>query len=812
MTVIAAPAALHRWTAAVPYNYNSTVTVLGVGSLVKSGSSFASWNTASDGSGANYVAGNTFNIAANTTLYAQWTTTPTITVGGTLSAVSTTYGTASPSPTSFTVSGVNLTENLTVTPPSGFEVSLSSGSGYTTSLPITASGTLASTTVYVRLPATAVVSGSPYSGNITVSGGGADSETIATASSTVATKDLTITGLTGDDKPYDQTTTATLTGTPAYVGLENGESFSVTGTPSASFATATAGGPKTITVTGYTPPSDNYTVTQPSLSGTITSLTLTIPDAAVTSRAFNGTSNATITGTLTGVLSPDVVTYSGGGLFGDTNAGTGIAVTANLALGGADAGNYILTQPTGLAGDITKADQTITFAALPAKTTTDSSFALTATASSGLAVSYASSDEDVATVSGSTVTIVGAGSTVITASQLGDGNYNAALSSNRTLTVTAPPIAAWDLTGSNNVATATATAIDTHLASSPVLSRGAGASGSAGANSFRTVGFQNNGISTANTDYFQTSIKAVSGYTLSLSTIDAIFNGTQTYVGSAGVTNQWAYSLNGTTFTLIGSPVIVSGTVPITSPQLDLTGISALQNVPASTTIYFRYYASGQTPTGGWGFSSPSAGSYGLAFGGTLDIVTPPTITGTATADAFTTIYGTPSDSQDFPVSGANLTDDITATAPTGFEVSTDDSTYGPTATFTESSGSASGTLYVRLKANAAAGGNYNSKLIQLTSTDADEVDITTASSGNSVTAKGVTVASGLTANSKVYDGNDTATISSNTVTLAGVISGEESLVTVTTQRLQRELREREQSQRHQRDSERIDPRRFRRG
>ncbi len=68
--------------------------------------------------------------------------------------------------------------------------------------------------------------------------------------------------------------------------------------------------------------------------------------------------------------------------------------------------------------------------------------------------------------------------------------------------------------------------------------------------------------------------------------------------------------------------------------QVSLSGISALQNVPASTTIYIRYYASGQTTTGGWGFNSPSAGSYGLDFGGNLSLACAPpsaTVSGNAT-------------------------------------------------------------------------------------------------------------------------------------------------------------------------------------
>ncbi|MFD2408997.1 InlB B-repeat-containing protein [Paenibacillus rhizoplanae] len=65
-----------------PYTKNATVTVLGnTGSLVKTGNTFAGWNTAANGSGTNYAEGATFSMgAANVTLYAQWTANPTYTV------------------------------------------------------------------------------------------------------------------------------------------------------------------------------------------------------------------------------------------------------------------------------------------------------------------------------------------------------------------------------------------------------------------------------------------------------------------------------------------------------------------------------------------------------------------------------------------------------------------------------------------------------------------------------------------------------------------------------------------------------------
>ncbi|MFA9196924.1 MAG: leucine-rich repeat protein [Aliarcobacter sp.] len=78
--------------------------------------------------------------------------------------------------------------------------------------------------------------------------------------------------------------------------------------------------------------------------------------------------------------------------------------------------------------------QTITFNDLATKTFGDVPFDLTATASGG-AVTYTSSNTGVATISGSTVTIKGAGFTDITASQAGGGAYLAAIPVVKRLTV-----------------------------------------------------------------------------------------------------------------------------------------------------------------------------------------------------------------------------------------------------------------------------------------------------------------------------------------------------------------------------------------
>ncbi|WP_410220952.1 YDG domain-containing protein [Pedobacter sp.] len=114
---------------------------------------------------------------------------PTITTSvTTLSAFSTCFGTAS-APQSFTVSGSDLTANLTITAPNGFEISTSSAGTYSTTINniSPSGGTVSSTTIYIRLRADII--GSP-SGNIVVSSNGATSKTIAvsgTANITPAT-------------------------------------------------------------------------------------------------------------------------------------------------------------------------------------------------------------------------------------------------------------------------------------------------------------------------------------------------------------------------------------------------------------------------------------------------------------------------------------------------------------------------------------------------------------------------------------------------------------------------------------------------
>ena len=79
---------------------------------------------------------------------------------------------------------------------------------------------------------------------------------------------------------------------------------------------------------------------------------LSLSNAAVATKSFDGAPNATITGTLIGVAPGDSVSHDGAGLFDTSAKGVNKPVTANLALTGTESAHYTITQPTGLTGTI----------------------------------------------------------------------------------------------------------------------------------------------------------------------------------------------------------------------------------------------------------------------------------------------------------------------------------------------------------------------------------------------------------------------------------------------------------------------------
>jgi ABC-type Fe3+-hydroxamate transport system substrate-binding protein len=101
------------------------------------------------------------------------------------------------------------------------------------------------------------------------------------------------------------------------------------------------------------------------------------------------------------------------------------------------AGNadYTAATPVSQSFQVTKGSQTITFGALSNKPLGTAPFTVTATASSGLPVTFASTTTAICTVSGNTVTLVAVGRCTIHATQTGDADYAAATPVNQSFQV-----------------------------------------------------------------------------------------------------------------------------------------------------------------------------------------------------------------------------------------------------------------------------------------------------------------------------------------------------------------------------------------
>ena len=181
---------------------------------------------------------------------------------------------------------------------------------------------------------------------------------------------LTISGVTANSRPYNGTEAATInTSGAALTGVVAGDNVSlVTSGATASFASKSAGTGKTVTTIGFTltgTDAGKYILVQPVLTANITPIGLTITGVSVYSKTYNGNTAANLNTTsaaLSGLITGDYVTLSTGdasGTFNNKNVGTGKPVTiSGFVLAGADAGNYSLAQPSAT-GTVTRAPLTV---------------------------------------------------------------------------------------------------------------------------------------------------------------------------------------------------------------------------------------------------------------------------------------------------------------------------------------------------------------------------------------------------------------------------------------------------------------------
>ena len=250
---------------------------------------------------------------------------------------------------------------------------------------------------------------------------------------------------------------------------------------------------------------------------------------------------------------------------------------------------------------VSKVDQIITFDAIASKLTTDAVFDLTATSdASGLAISYSSSDETVATIAGNTATILGAGTTTITASQSGDATYNIATEVEQTLTVNKVDQAitfnaltaktfgdeAFDLSATSSAnLSVTYSSSDESVATisgSTITIAGAGST-------IITASQSGNTTYNSATDVEQTLTVGKADQILTLESItdklttDAAFDVVAS--SSAGLTASLSISgpasLDGTTITLDGT----EGNVTVTATQLGNANYNAATELSVSFTV-----------------------------------------------------------------------------------------------------------------------------------------------------------------------------------------------------------------------------------
>jgi len=192
---------------------------------------------------------------------------------------------------------------------------------------------------------------------------------------------LYVTGVYATNKVYDTTLNDPLNiGAEALAGIVGSDAGKVNlaGTAAGTFNTSQVGTSLPVAVSGLSlsgSASTNYTL-EPisSLSANITPAPLSIVGVSANSKPYDGTNAATLNTsaeTLNGILGSDTVTLSAASAaatFTSTNVGTNLSVNASgFAIAGAQSGDYVLAQPSGLTANITPAPVTALIIGNPTK-------------------------------------------------------------------------------------------------------------------------------------------------------------------------------------------------------------------------------------------------------------------------------------------------------------------------------------------------------------------------------------------------------------------------------------------------------------
>jgi gliding motility-associated-like protein len=241
---------------------------------------------------------------------------------------------------------------------------------------------------------------------------------------------ITISGVTANNKIYDGTTAVVLnTGSAVLVGVSGTDVVNLISTgATATFADKNAATSKPVATAGFVisgADAGNYTLIQPVLIADIQPKELSVRAHDLSKIYGNALTltqqDITTTGLVSGDIAP-VITISSEGAPASANAGKyPISVS-----GGVDS-NYSFTYLEGVL-TVDKADQVITFDEIPTGLRISQQYQLVATSSSGLPVSFESSDPTKASVNSYSVMIISQeGNFSIVARQAGDLNWNPAV-------------------------------------------------------------------------------------------------------------------------------------------------------------------------------------------------------------------------------------------------------------------------------------------------------------------------------------------------------------------------------------------------
>jgi hypothetical protein len=527
------------------------------------------------------------------------------------------------------ISGKALSDNIVITAPDNFEVSLSSGSGYAQSLTLAQSnGSVAATNIYVRLKSALGVGG--YSGNISITSIGATSTAMAVSGSVYAQAVISAseTSLTGLGYSFD-------------LGSSPVKSFIVSGNPLVG----------NISVAAPT----NFEVSLSSGSGYNSSLTLTQSDGMVIPTIIYVRLKTGLTAN----------TYSG-----DITIASSIATNKTISLNG-----------------VVNTDKVYTFSTDVASTIASAPPAANMTIGSG---------------NGATAGVV---------------SYTDAGS------LTSNCFKAYGVTGSNN----NSGVVDLGLFPSNATDYSVTWKEYIGTSDYK-VGVLlrgNSPVGTASSGYTQGLMQ---GYVFIIYNVNSTPHSEFRIYKSTTAINMLVNNTVNALVPTVGQPVwyraSVSGSTAVSLTfEYSTDGVTWTTAATASDTS--TPFASGSSQIV-WGLAA-STGDFYMDDITYTSPQTPSSISSSASSLSglsYTQENG-PSASQSFTVSGSLLTDNIVVSAPSNFEVSLSASSgYSSSLTLSQSSGIVSSTnIYTRLKSGLVAG-SYSGSIF-LTSAGATSKAIT---------------------------------------------------------------------------------------